>query len=237
LYKHCLINHFNEEIRDLLPKEEPFKCPKCEYSTKQKHMLMLHFGITHKVVLKFIEEAARQNNGTSMVIKTEVGNLTARQGAASKNGLVLLRNPAVDEKAFNCPLCPLTISHGQRRHHLTKHFYSQLSAEVASKSASSEEAPFECFLCRHVSTDRNGLLRHVGVIHGLVDQYVKDYLPSTVEDSSEGGPTSLGVVRDELLAGPDHQLPQTKTASTPQTTNTLTSGPECRLCDRPQHFR
>ena len=68
LYKHFLINHFNEKIRSFLPEKEPFKCPKCEYVAKQKYILLLHYGITHKIVIKYLEEeeAAR---GLSMVVQ------------------------------------------------------------------------------------------------------------------------------------------------------------------------
>lgn len=220
LYKHFLINHFNEQIRSLLPKEEPFKCPKCEYSAKQKHILMLHFGITHKVVLKLIEEAAAQ--GQPMILKASAEDLqistsSAAAKATSKNSS---SEKLVTEKAFNCPLCPLSISHGLKRGHLVKHFYAQLSAEVALKSASSESSPFECHLCRHVAIDRKSLVRHVGVIHGLVDSYIKDYLPDQDLKSDSYNQQSLfnDQPKEEFL-------------------NQVTSGAECRLCERPQFFR
>jgi hypothetical protein len=133
------------------------------------------------------------------------------------------------ERAFDCPLCPLSISHGLRRNHLAKHFYAQLSAEVASKSASSAEAPFECHLCRHVAITRNGLIKHVGVVHQLVDQYVKDYnLLTTSNDDA--------VVTSEAVK--TEELP-TSSASTllPITSATTNKHFECRLCDNPQFFR
>ena len=55
LYKHFLMNHFNEKIRSqLVLDKEPFKCPKCEYTAKLRHVLLLHYGITHKVVAKMV---------------------------------------------------------------------------------------------------------------------------------------------------------------------------------------
>ena len=67
LYKHFLINHFNEQIRSMLPEKEPFKCPKCEYTAKAKYALVVHFGITHKMVLTMLDQAAQQ--GQNLVVK------------------------------------------------------------------------------------------------------------------------------------------------------------------------
>ena len=143
------------------------------------------------------------------------------------------------ERAFDCPLCPLSISHGLRRNHLAKHFYAQLSAEVASKSASSAEAPFECHLCRHVAITRNGLIKHVGVVHQLVDQYVKDYNPLTTSNDNTvvtseaaaagGGATVAGTVKTE-------ELPTSASTLLPISA-TPNKHSECRLCDNPQFFR
>lgn len=143
------------------------------------------------------------------------------------------------ERVFDCPLCPLSISHGLRRNHLAKHFYAQLSAEVASKSASSAEAPFECHLCRHVAITRNGLIKHVGVVHQLVDQYVKDYNPLTTSNDNTvvtseaaaagGGATVAGTVKTE-------ELPTSASTLLPMSATTNKQF-ECRLCDNPQFFR
>lgn len=40
LYKHCLITHFSDQIRRLLPSEAPFKCPKCDYVAKQRYYIL-----------------------------------------------------------------------------------------------------------------------------------------------------------------------------------------------------
>merc|ERR1711862_328121 len=43
-YKHCLMNHFSEQIQILAPAEAPFKCPKCEYIAKARYSLYIHIG-------------------------------------------------------------------------------------------------------------------------------------------------------------------------------------------------
>lgn len=203
LYKHFLINHFNEEIRSMLPNEAPFKCPKCDYTVKQKHLLMLHFGITHKIVLRLIEQKfSNQDNLT----KTVKGTLPTTPHLTQEN-------PSENSQlAFDCPLCPLKISPGLRKHHLTKHFYAQLSSEVKI-----HEAPYSCHLCRHISISRQNLIKHVGIFHGLVDQYVKHYLPSSLVASKFA--------------------PLAEAESLIEAESVSNGNVECRLCDRPQFFR
>ena len=43
LYKHCLITHFSDQIRRMLPSEAPFKCPKCDYVAKQRYVHPVFF--------------------------------------------------------------------------------------------------------------------------------------------------------------------------------------------------
>ena len=147
LYKHFLINHFNEQIRSMLPEKEPFKCPKCDYTAKAKYALVVHFGITHKMVLTMLEQAAQQ--GQNLVMKTvhkedqENNSIVAQLQSSTQN----LTSKSM---AFQCPYCPLKVSFALRRNHLTKHFYAQLSAEIAKNSQCSDEPPYSCYLCRHI---------------------------------------------------------------------------------------
>ena len=191
LYKHCLVNHFNEEIRAMLPTytEPPFKCPKCDYTNNQKYVLFLHLGLSHKMVLQFIEDAMKSNPslaGQSMIVtrksevtpsvtplmypKNNVAQRVSFSGASSGD------KKELSPLAYNCPMCSLSVSNALKRHHLVKHFYVQLSTDIASKGgASSSEPPFECHLCNHVAITHNGLIKHAGIFHQLVDKYIDDY--------------------------------------------------------------
>ena len=200
LYKHFLINHFNEQIREMLPSEEPYKCPKCEYIAKAKYALLVHYGIVHRVILTLLEQAAKE--GQNLIVQA------VHKDDTNTNVVAKIQH-SNDKLAFQCPFCPLKVSFGLRRNHLAKHFYAQLSAEVAEKSQCSEEPPYTCYLCRHVAMDRNGLIKHVGVTHKVVDQFVKD---------------------SEAFQGPE-----VKDSEDSQTSQT--HGVECRLCDKPQKFR
>lgn len=243
LYKHFLINHFNEEIRSQFPISDtpPHKCSLCDYVTSKKYVLLLHIGIKHKVVIKFLEDAQKANGGQSMVVNAKVPIGGAAKTAFKNKSAIL--PPAAGEKsdkAYDCPLCPLSISHGLRRNHLSKHFYAQLSAEVASATT----APFQCHLCRHVAVDRMSLIKHVGIFHGLVDQYVKQYLPeATITGSSASslvdseGSDNRGCETAESLIEPKAEDSPTTTLTSPAAASVGHGNLECRLCDRPQFFR
>lgn len=146
LYKHFLINHFNEQIRSMLPEKEPFKCPKCEYTAKAKYALVVHFGITHKMVLTMLDQAAQQ--GQNLVVKAV--HAEEDTSIMAKLQTSTTQNLSSKSMAFQCPYCPLKVSFALRRNHLIKHFYAQLSAEIATNSQCSDEPPYCCYLCRHI---------------------------------------------------------------------------------------
>lgn len=201
----------------MLPDQEPFKCPKCDYSHTKKYVLMLHFGITHKEVLKLIEEASKKM-GESMIVLNKTSSVPALVHQKSK---AQPKKPSTGSNlAFDCPMCSLSISPGHKRQHLAKHFYAQLSSEVSSQL----EPPFECHLCRHVAINRHCLIKHVAVAHQLVDQYVKDYLSS---DTAEDSDTNMLEVKVESCEAEPLE------AQRPANVN----GIECRLCDKPQFFK
>ena len=114
----------------------------------------------------------------------------------------------------------------QKSNHLTKHFYAELSAEIAPLNGSGinkDANMFECHLCQHVATDRNSLLRHVGAQHNLVDKYLDNYLKHKAVDT----PTTS-------KHGEKQENNNTETADGPSYGN-----PDlmCRLCEKPTPFR
>ena len=108
-----------------------------------KLILMLVFQFSK------VEEEAAANNGVSLVVQTKITELPS---SVSSQPLALQSTTKVADKAFQCPICPMKISHALKRNHLVKHFYAQLSTEIALNGAS--EPPFECHLCRHVAIDK-----------------------------------------------------------------------------------
>ena len=90
LYKHLLISHFSEKIKGMMPKNPPLICPmeNCEYEAKLKHILMIHVGITHKLLLKWVDEEAEANDGKSMIVLSksteELPHVTVSKNAPKK---------------------------------------------------------------------------------------------------------------------------------------------------------
>ena len=170
---------------------------------------MIILGITHKVVLKLIEEHKLQSQKTT--IQYPGRQLSVLNKTKNEN-----EDQIVNEKYFNCPLCPLTVSDGMRKDHLVKHFYAQLSSTIEA----SIDGPHECHLCRHVSISRNRLIKHIGAFHGLVEKYLRDYLPDCD--------------RLKISTKSEEEL---RTLATPSITEHTGGSVECRLCEKPQFFK
>ena len=193
LYKHCLFKHFNEEIKANISDEPPFKCPenKCEYIGATKTAALCHYGITHKIVAKHIEEAIKKDPSLEMAKASIAATSTLSNIPTRGRGSV--KPPSEDYEApFKCLMCNLSVSSGQRNAHLCRHFHDILSADLPVK------APFECpkEKCRFVGIDRLTLIRHYGGYHGLVDQYLKDYLTNKGEYKNSSPSAVTADVRD-----------------------------------------
>jgi hypothetical protein len=145
-------------------------------------MILLHYGITHKVALKFVEKALSEGKGIQ-----HVSDMSADAGAATP--IVIKRSfssSIVATSAFKCPMCTLTLSHSSRSDHLSKHFYESLSADLPLS------APFSCpkTNCRFIAIDRMSLIRHYGDYHNMSDKLLKEHL------SRMGADCSTIIVRD-----------------------------------------
>jgi hypothetical protein len=190
--------------RSELPEFPPFSCPKCDYIGANKTMLLLHYGITHKVVVKFAEKAPK--NVTNGGITTSADASSNGPVTPIKSRLNSSTSTFTPSTAFKCPLCSLTLSPESRSDHLSKHFYDSLSADLPVVS------PFSCPKCRFVGIDRATLLRHFGNFHGMADHYLKDFLTRRGDDATHVA------VRDRA----NDVTPKKESGS----------GIECRLCER-----
>ena len=154
----------------------PFKCPKCEYVASNKTMILLHYGITHKAALKFVEKALSEGK-----MIRQPSDISADAGAVTP--IIKKSQPPgiVATSAFRCPLCTLTLSHSSRSDHLSKHFYDSLSADLPLS------VPYNCpkMNCRFVAVDRMSLIRHYGYYHGMSDKLLQEHLTRKGEDCSE----------------------------------------------------
>ena len=105
----------------------PFNCPKCDYVAANKTMLLLHYGITHKVVVRFVEKSLK-NQGIEMIESTPATTSGTAVPTSTKRSSYQLVPALPPGSAFKCPLCTLTLSPESRSDHLSKHFYDSLSA-------------------------------------------------------------------------------------------------------------
>jgi hypothetical protein len=147
-----------DEIQKDLPDDFPAKCPLCEFTGRNRSTLAIHYAITHKVIVKLIE------NATGCKIDPSFSKVKA----------------IVDkvEKPFACPLCPFQISHEQRMDHLCTHFRERLSDDGRLPDAT----PYSCPKCRFVGMTREKLIRHYGGYHKCVSKIVVEHLRDAGRD-------------------------------------------------------
>ena len=77
--RHITVRHFSSDLRQKLPKSEPFKCPfrDCHITKEDQHSLMLHYGWEHNVSMEFYFKHLKkmgiqqQQNLPTGILKTE----------------------------------------------------------------------------------------------------------------------------------------------------------------------
>ena len=181
---HLTVTHFRERIvRRIKP---PFKCLMCGYSPpppmpdpEKAEDLLLHYGTTERVAVKFYEETCQ-------------GMLSAAEPEAVSPG----DNPV----SLICRICDITLA-GERNFvkHLTlRHFPQTLCNDLPKK------LPFRCPIadCSQTKQNLHALMLHYGIDHNVVtDHYnkhpkVRNAVPPK---ASPGEPSSGGVsVKVEL---------------------------------------
>ena len=206
LLKHCVFRHFLDDIKKDLPDEFPAKCPKCEFTGRNRSTLVLHYGVTHRVIQKLIEDA--QSNPESVANKLRApprGATTAASTSASAS------QQSQVERPFSCPLCSLKVSRRQQMDHLCTHFSERLSQRLPASG------PFACPDCRFVGTDRRRLVRHYGGHHGHAHALLVEHLRDAGKDV-----TAADVVKQErvLSGGETTRIPPPPEFAF-----------ECQLCD------
>ena len=205
LLKHCVFRHFLDDIKKDLPDEFPAKCPKCEFTGRNRSTLVLHYGVTHRVIQKLIEDA--QNNPESVANKLRA----PPRGATAASTSASASQQSQVERPFSCPLCSLKVSRRQQMDHLCTHFSERLSQRLPAAG------PFACPDCRFVGTDRRRLVRHYGGHHGHAHALLVEHLRDAGKDV-----TAADVVKQErvLSGGETTRIPPPPEFAF-----------ECQLCD------
>ena len=206
LLKHCVFRHFLDDIKKDLPDEFPAKCPKCEFTGRNRSTLVLHYGVTHRVIQKLIEDA--QSNPESVANKLRA---PPRGATAAASTSASASQQSQVERPFSCPLCSLKVSRRQQMDHLCTHFSERLSQRLPASG------PFACPDCRFVGTDRRRLVRHYGGHHGHAHALLVEHLRDAGKDV-----TAADVVKQErvLSGGETTRIPPPPEFAF-----------ECQLCD------
>ena len=205
LLKHCVFRHFLDDIKKDLPDEFPAKCPKCEFTGRNRSTLVLHYGVTHRVIQKLIEDAQSNPESVANKLRAPPRGATAASTSASAS------QQSQVERPFSCPLCSLKVSRRQQMDHLCTHFSERLSQRLPAAG------PFACPDCRFVGTDRRRLVRHYGGHHGHAHALLVEHLRDAGKDV-----TAADVVKQErvLSGGETTRIPPPPEFAF-----------ECQLCD------
>ena len=205
LLKHCVFRHFLDDIKKDLPDEFPAKCPKCEFTGRNRSTLVLHYGVTHRVIQKLIEDAQSNPESVANKLRAPPRGATAASTSASAS------QQSQVERPFSCPLCSLKVSRRQQMDHLCTHFSERLSQRLPASG------PFACPDCRFVGTDRRRLVRHYGGHHGHAHALLVEHLRDAGKDV-----TAADVVKQErvLSGGETTRIPPPPEFAF-----------ECQLCD------
>jgi hypothetical protein len=182
--RHAADKHFMERLRNDLPHFSPFKCPLCPFEGKDLKLLVRHYGMTHKMVLKLLNERAGIHD--------------------SYDESILRTLETHESNRETCPLC--SSNFGGRymllRHLADCHFRERLCQGVQHGEV--YKCPFPD--CNHSSKDKGGFVRHYGLVHKMVQKWLREMgIHGFDEDSSKksGG----GVVnRHPMQSTPLHVI-------------------------------
>ena len=89
------------------------KCPKCEYVGKTRHTVLLHYGITHRIVVKYIDEALKKDpslatvssSSSAVQTNTTVPSSTAATASPSLLKRQQLQLERLKDKPFRSASC------------------------------------------------------------------------------------------------------------------------------------
>lgn len=124
------------------------KCPKCDKYMETADQFVMHMGVIHKQVLQYIPERLKSTFTRAKVIK---------------------------DPTFICPLeyCDRSCETRQQLliHLLMSHYEEKITKEFGTASETNDG---QCIICdRKLPLNRTGYLKHIGVDHELVIEYLE----------------------------------------------------------------
>ena len=177
MWGHMGEEHFKAELDAELPKEPPYKCPKCPvenvYTGQDLRTLRIHYGTRHKAVMPHL---AQKLNIPLAELKREF-------------------MPAA-EQGTSCQFCGKTFFNQMDylKHsllHVRKRVYQDLP----------EAEPYKCPLCPFIGGSRITLLLHYGLQHNVVEKLLKEDPDTLMVDMDFIVKQKNGILEEERLAG------------------------------------
>ena len=149
--RHAADKHFDERLKQDLPQVAPFKCPYCSTACKDLKLLVRHYGLAHKMVLKLLNE---------------------RAGIMDSFDDSILKQYETQESSRDC--CPLCKSSFGGRYMLLRHLADCHFRERLCQGLPSGADVYKCPECNHESKDKGGFVRHYGLVHKMVQTWLKE---------------------------------------------------------------
>ena len=149
--RHAADKHFDERLKQDLPQVAPFKCPYCSTACKDLKLLVRHYGLAHKMVLKLLNE---------------------RAGIMDSFDDSILKQYETQESSRDC--CPLCKSSFGGRYMLLRHLADCHFRERLCQGLPSGVDVYKCPECNHESKDKGGFVRHYGLVHKMVQTWLKE---------------------------------------------------------------
>ena len=146
--KHLSKVHFKHKLLTFVPKSPPYKCPMegCEVVKKDRYNIALHYGMTHKVALKLMQEMPEDalNEASEAVCKVCNQSFTAHRylftHLSDAHFKMELDRELPDQAPWKCPKCSyvgndiraLRVHWGVRHKAVLQHLANRLGINVIS---------------------------------------------------------------------------------------------------------
>ena len=206
MWGHMGDEHFQKELDADLPKEAPFKCPKCpgdnQYTGADLRTLRVHYGTRHKAVMPLL---AKQLNIPLEELKREylpagdTGNTCQFCGKSFFSQMDYLKHSLL---------------------HVRKRVYQDLP----------ENEPYLCPKCPFTGGSRITLLLHYGLQHNVVAELLKEDPDTLMVDMDFIVKQKNGILDDERFSDVTNFSPAPTTFQERYPELDNKRFPKCKLC-------
>ena len=167
LYEHYSCTHFRAQLRPFIDVATD-KCPLCKLVHKQssEYKKIRHIGVVHRMVENFLPQSLHiPKNLSPLEVAQSVGRKSSERTDHQRGG---------GDIQLKCHLCPFKHLRRSRlySHYATAHYRDQ----VLSKIGVSNLLNLQCPHCGEKRDEVDGLVRHLGSTHKMVEGFLPDEL-------------------------------------------------------------